>query len=538
MAIKENKMKNNEILTPLAKRIIGEDEKKDLLDQFKIDKKINEISQNRDIYHDAPRDHFDIAKHDSMDSMLRAASFLKKKLSSLNIPILSYKYESMNVEKWANDRNIVDKGEAKFIVDVLNKEGAKKTLSIPIIFEKGEIRDPEYFLDSMGRKYAFSKDGIEEYIVEDDEKEVEDTISFNETNDITGRQPGEEPALANLEKNIKQAIKYAEGSDNIEDAAFKVINLMPIGNLKVYAGILAGKFDETKEKAFEILSNQLDLYNKTNIQINDNDNKRKKEAHYYVNKAKKLIKWAKEKKEDKKDKEDEENKEEPIKEDDFLINFEGDLVVTDDTGEEIVRFEAREFSDEDLKAFNAKDVEYFTKKLKKLEDIGLILKQEPSTDMDMLESTMIPDEELTEEIPEEMPELPEQSLETLEEEETEETPEENKEIIESEAVNKVKKLIKQSILNISDKKNAENNINETIKIIKAILNKCSDEKALKGYMDTVEEYVSRAYELINANGDPEDIKNKLQISINYLDKALKESGHEAYTGQSFELEIK
>jgi hypothetical protein len=402
-----------DILSPLAKKILANgEEDRGMLEQYKIERDIHDISQARDVYEDNPRDRFMFENRDSTNEMLRASSFLKDYLKKVNIPIVGYRYENMNIEKWA-DGNLVKEGVAKFSVDVIDKLGAKKTFTVPVSIAEGEVKEPEYFLDSVGRKYAFSREGIEDYM-DEQETDLDESVSYNESKDIINRQESEQPALAESIKHIK---KIARLSDSFEETAFRVAECKNIDRkyMHVYAKVLSEMMNKTDREIMDAIDDYIKIKADTDVEIPQ----KKATAQYMIKKAKELMEYYAAKDDEKSD-EKKKDKKEDKKDEKFDISFEGDVVVVDGSGNEIVRFEAYDFTDEDLEAFNAEDIEYFTAKLKKLEDIGLVLKQKPEeVAMEDIESEMTPDEDIQMEMPEAIPEPPEETPEPLPEKEEE-----------------------------------------------------------------------------------------------------------------------
>lgn len=392
-----------DVISPLAHQILTSKNQektateRDLLEQYKIEKGINDISRAKDIYDDVPRNNVDFSRRDSMNSMLNAASFLKNQLRQLNIPVVGYRYETIDVNTWMKDANVVNDGTARFSVDVLDKVGSQKTFSVEVDIKDGEPQEPKFFLDSVNRKYAFSKEGINDYL--NDDGDPEESISYNESNDIVNRQPGEEPALAKLDDRIKKAVSLVNDSEDVQDACFKIADIIKSENeIITYSSIISHKFNVAKSEAAEELSFQFRTASEYGIDEKYSYNPVFKKVNY-IKKATDLLKWAKEKSEG----EDKEEK----KSDDLQISFEGDVVVVDDDGQEVIRFEAREFTDEDLDAFNKSDIEHFTEKLKKLEELGLVIKDGGTPEMiEDLESDLMGDDALMGEIPEEMSEEP------------------------------------------------------------------------------------------------------------------------------------
>jgi len=141
---------NNKDYSPLQKQMLGIKEGEDLTEKYKLERDVNQKNIPRDIYEDAERTRFDYAKRDSMNEMLRAASFLKKELGRLNVPVTAFRYENMDVEKWADGRNVVDNAKAHFSIDVLDQMGAQRTFTASVVFSNGEMKKPEFFVDSVG----------------------------------------------------------------------------------------------------------------------------------------------------------------------------------------------------------------------------------------------------------------------------------------------------------------------------------------------------------------------------------------------------
>jgi hypothetical protein len=175
----------------------------DLLDNYKIMKDIEDrYNVSKELFNDATRNLHELRKKDSMDSMMQTASFLQNSLYKLNIPVLNIRYENMDVRAWSKNHNTVEKGQAKFAIDIIDQEGNKKTFTVPVEIRKGEMQEPEYFLDSVGRKYAYTTDGINDYVTS--EEATQDDDSITKKDETVNRSPGEEMMLAKEDKDMKK----------------------------------------------------------------------------------------------------------------------------------------------------------------------------------------------------------------------------------------------------------------------------------------------------------------------------------------------
>jgi len=181
----------------------------DLLEQYKL---LTEMDKRYDIQHemgsDASRDIQALRQKDGSQSMFQAASFLEKQLIKVKIPVLNMRYENMDVRSYKKNANVVDFGEARFAVDVIDIDGNKRAFTVPVEIRNGDLIEPEHFLDSIGRKYAFTHEGLTDYITS---TEIEDEDSVTKKEESVGRTPGEEQTLASSDKDMKK-----EGVNNIQ----------------------------------------------------------------------------------------------------------------------------------------------------------------------------------------------------------------------------------------------------------------------------------------------------------------------------------
>ncbi|MDD5589139.1 MAG: hypothetical protein PHP92_03745 [Candidatus Nanoarchaeia archaeon] len=103
-------------------------------------------------------------ERDSFNSVVGAIKKIERELGKIKIPITNIRYEASNVQKWHNGFNTMWEGEINFNVDLLGKNGERHSATVKVPIKGGKIQEVEYIYDNLNRKYAFNKEGMNDFL--------------------------------------------------------------------------------------------------------------------------------------------------------------------------------------------------------------------------------------------------------------------------------------------------------------------------------------------------------------------------------------
>lgn len=103
-------------------------------------------------------------ERDSFNSVVGAIKKIERELGKIKIPITNIRYEASNVQKWHNGFNTMWEGEINFNVDLLGKNGERHSATVKVPIKGGKIQEVKYIYDNLNRKYAFNKEGMNDFL--------------------------------------------------------------------------------------------------------------------------------------------------------------------------------------------------------------------------------------------------------------------------------------------------------------------------------------------------------------------------------------
>ena len=130
------------------------------------------------------------------EAAMQAAKKLSDMMHGMRVPVLNQRYESMNVRAWGKFDTVAE-GFAKFAVTFLDGQGTIREVYIPMRIQAGKAIDPEYFEDSIGRRFAFSPEGFTTLVEHYDEGK-------NQPDESIWNPGGTEEALAASGKGMRK----------------------------------------------------------------------------------------------------------------------------------------------------------------------------------------------------------------------------------------------------------------------------------------------------------------------------------------------
>ncbi|KKK93559.1 hypothetical protein LCGC14_2691690, partial [marine sediment metagenome] len=165
---------------------------------------------------------------DAMQVVGRSLKRIEKELGKVRMPIVNIKYQSVDQRRWHNGFNALWEGDINFIVDFLDPQGVKHSSTVKVPVQNGLIQDIKYIYDNQNRKYAMSKEGMEDFLgrvnwITDDNSD-KNTPNFQDESIF--QNPGTVPAEAMVKHPsfIKQGSKFLN-DNKVLDILNKVSNV-------------------------------------------------------------------------------------------------------------------------------------------------------------------------------------------------------------------------------------------------------------------------------------------------------------------------